>query len=216
MLPDQVNVYEKYYNIVIVDMISKTNQFDMILMLIIVIDNNFRNIIVVAAILEDETDATFIWILQELKNFTLTVLYSDADPALISVIKTNYSKTPHFPFSWACYYAINQNFTAGIQSTQWVESTNKIIKDRLNRFSCLTNIVKEMVDDFYQQEMIRKNDYDQPQFLFSLLIKNILYNSIRQVWKTTKYCEQKSELQHIILLDDGLYLCTCLWLTVNP
>ncbi|PKC17655.1 hypothetical protein RhiirA5_405602 [Rhizophagus irregularis] len=157
MLPDQVNVYEKYYNIVIVDMISKTNQFDMILMLIIVIDNNFRNIIVVAAILEDETEATFTWILQELKNFTLTVLYSDADPALIS-----------------------------------------------------------MVDDFYQQEMIRKNDYDQPQFLFSLLIKNILYNSIRQVWKTTKYCEQKSELQHIILLDDGLYLCTCLWLTVKP
>ncbi|PKC70724.1 hypothetical protein RhiirA1_454454 [Rhizophagus irregularis] len=49
-------------------MMFKTNQFDMILMLIIVVDNNFRNIIVTAAILEDETETTFTWILQELKN----------------------------------------------------------------------------------------------------------------------------------------------------
>ncbi|UZO22785.1 uncharacterized protein OCT59_015135 [Rhizophagus irregularis] len=157
--------------------------------------------------------------------------------------------------SWACY-AINQNFTAGIQSTQRVESTNKIIKDRLNRSSCLTDVIKkiqkifnqqskkailneykneiptrgipsimdeyfpeldkilreyltpqilqkqrdqmaqslcydvkliedwlpllEMVDDSYQQEMARKDDYDQPQSLFSSLIKNIPHNSIRQ------------------------------------
>ncbi|CAB4418039.1 unnamed protein product [Rhizophagus irregularis] len=212
MSPDQVNAYERYHDIVIVDTTSKTNQFDMILMLIIVVDNNFRNIIVAAAILEDETEATFTWILQELKNscdLTPTVLYSDADPALISAIKTNYPETHHFhcifhidlnlkknlkgklhdqfelfrakflemrnflyhktfeikwntlidefpaceqyltralypcKSSWACY-AINQNFTAGIQSTQRVESTNKIIKDRLNRSSYLTDVVKEI------------------------------------------------------------------------
>ncbi|UZO08169.1 uncharacterized protein OCT59_028432 [Rhizophagus irregularis] len=38
----------------------------------------------------------------------------------------------------------------------------------------------EMVDDSYQQEMAREDDYDQPQSLFSSLIKNIPYNSIRQ------------------------------------
>lgn len=219
MSPDQVNAYERYHDIVIVDTTSKTNQFDMILMLIIVVDNNFRNIIVAAAILEDETEATFTWILQELKNscdLTPTVLYSDADPALISAIKTNYPETHHFhcifhidlnlkknlkgklrdqfelfrakflemrnslchktfeikwntlidefpaceqyltralypcKSSWACY-AINQNFTAGIQSTQRVESTNKIIKDRLNRSSCLTDVVEEVQKIFDQQ-----------------------------------------------------------------
>ena len=41
----------------------------MMLMLIIAVDNNFRNVIVAAAILEDETEATFAWVLQELKNF---------------------------------------------------------------------------------------------------------------------------------------------------
>ena len=61
MFSDQVNAYERYHDIVVVDMTSKTNQFDMMLMLIIAVDNNFRNIIVAAAILEDETEATFAW-----------------------------------------------------------------------------------------------------------------------------------------------------------
>jgi hypothetical protein len=55
-----------------------------------VVDNNFRNLIVAAAILEDETEATFTWVLQELKNscdVTPAALYSDADLALISAIK---------------------------------------------------------------------------------------------------------------------------------
>ena len=52
--------------------------------------------------------------------------------------------------SWA-YYVINQNFTAGIQSTQRVESTNKIIKDKLSRSSRLTDVVKEIQKTFDQQ-----------------------------------------------------------------
>jgi len=59
MLSDQINAYRKYHNIVIIDTTSKTNQFDMILMLVIVVDNNFRNLIAAAAILKDKTEATF-------------------------------------------------------------------------------------------------------------------------------------------------------------
>ncbi|CAB4398291.1 unnamed protein product [Rhizophagus irregularis] len=191
---------------------SKTNQFNMILMLIIAVDNNFRNVIIAAAILEDETEITFAWILQELKNscdITLNVIYSDADLALISAVKINYSEIYHFycifyidlnlrkklkeklrdqfesfhckflemrnslyqktferkwnelikefpaceqyltrvlypcKNSWSCHI-INRNFTVRIQSTQRVEATNKIIKDKLNRSSCLTNIIGEI------------------------------------------------------------------------
>jgi len=219
MSPNQINVYEKYYDIVIVDMTSKTNQFDMILMLIIAVDNNFRNLIIAAAILEDETEETFSWVLQELKNscdVVPNVLYSDADPALISAVKMNYPETQHFhcifhidlnlrkklkgklhdefePFrakflemrnslcqktfelkwhelinefpaceqyltrvlypckkNWASF-TINQNFTAGIQSTQRVEVTNKIIKDKLSRSSCLTDVIVEVQKIFDQQ-----------------------------------------------------------------
>ncbi|CAG8814326.1 3272_t:CDS:1, partial [Racocetra fulgida] len=47
------------------------------------------NLIVAAAILEDETEAIFEWVLQELKNscdITPVVLYSDADPAMLSAV----------------------------------------------------------------------------------------------------------------------------------
>src|ERR1700722_5487450 len=219
MSPNQIDAYGKYHDIVIVDTTSKTNQFDMILMLVTVVDNNFRNLIVAAAILEDETEATFTWVLQELKNscdIIPTALYSDADPALISAVRNSYPSTNHFhcifhidlnlrkklkgklhdqfePFrakflamrnslchkkfevewnalvdkfpaceqyltrvlypcksSWA-RYAINRNFTAGIQSTQRVEVTNKIIKDKLNRSSRLTDVVGEIQKTFDQQ-----------------------------------------------------------------
>jgi len=63
MSPDQISAYEKYHDIVIIDITSKINQFDMILMLVIVVDNNFRNLIAAAAILEDEIEATFAWVL---------------------------------------------------------------------------------------------------------------------------------------------------------
>ncbi|GET61869.1 hypothetical protein GLOIN_2v1487031 [Rhizophagus irregularis DAOM 181602=DAOM 197198] len=38
---------------------------------------------------------------------------------------------------------------------------------------------KGILDDFYQQEMTREDDYDQPQSLFSSLIENIAHNSIQ-------------------------------------
>ena len=93
MFPNQINAYGKYHDIIIVDTILKTNQFDMILILVIAVDNNFKNLIAAAAILEDETEATFSWVLQELKNscdITPIALYSDADPALISAVRKNY------------------------------------------------------------------------------------------------------------------------------
>ena len=108
MFPDQVNVYNKYRDVVIVDTTSKTNQFDMILILVIVVDNNFQNLIIAAMLLEDETEATFTWVLQELKNscdaFPI-VLYSDANPALISSVRNNYPETRHLH----CIFHINLN-----------------------------------------------------------------------------------------------------------
>ncbi|RIA81225.1 hypothetical protein C1645_837337 [Glomus cerebriforme] len=44
-------------------------------------------------------------------------------------------------------------------------------------------LLLEILDDYYQQEMVREDNYDQPQSLFSSLIKKIPHNSIWQVWK---------------------------------
>ncbi|CAB4384793.1 unnamed protein product [Rhizophagus irregularis] len=64
MFPDQIIAYKRYHDVVIVNTISRTNQSDMILLLFTVVNNNFRNLIIAAALLKDKTKATFIWILQ--------------------------------------------------------------------------------------------------------------------------------------------------------
>ncbi|PKB92214.1 hypothetical protein RhiirA5_445554 [Rhizophagus irregularis] len=56
-----------------------------------------------------------------------------------------------FEIKWNTLINEFSNFTAGIQSTQQVESTNKIIKDRLNKSSYLTDVVKEVQKIFDQQ-----------------------------------------------------------------
>ena len=80
----------------------------MILLIVTAIDNDFRNLIVAAALLEDETEVIFAWILDELKSaceIIPAVIYSDADSALISAIKTNYQETHLFH----CIFHINLN-----------------------------------------------------------------------------------------------------------
>ncbi|RIA93019.1 hypothetical protein C1645_819953 [Glomus cerebriforme] len=63
--------------------------------------------------------------------------------------------------SWA-HYTVNYNFTEEIQSTQYLP-------------------LLEILDNSYQQEMVREDDYDQPQSLFFLLIEKITHNSIWQL-----------------------------------
>ena len=69
-----------------------------------------------------------------------------------------------------------------------------------------------MTDDFYQQNMAREDDYEQPQSLFSSLLEIIPYNSVKEVWKVIRHSIPTSEPQYIILLNDGSHLCTCLLL----
>ena len=108
MFPDQIQAYGKYHDVVIIDSTSQTNQFDMILLLVTVVNNDFRNLIVAAAILEDETELTFAWVLQELKNscdIVPKVLYTDADLALIAAVRNNYQDTHHLH----CIFHIDLN-----------------------------------------------------------------------------------------------------------
>ncbi|GBB95305.1 hypothetical protein RclHR1_25090002 [Rhizophagus clarus] len=132
MAPDQIIAYERYHDVVIVDTTSRTNQFDMILLLFTVVDNNFRNLIVAAAFLEDETEATFTWVLQELKNsckVVPTVLYSDADLALIFAVRNNYQDTCHIH----CIFHIHLNLRKKLKGKlhdQFEDFRTKFLKIR--------------------------------------------------------------------------------------
>ncbi|PKC73436.1 hypothetical protein RhiirA1_451236 [Rhizophagus irregularis] len=217
-----LNAYEKYQDIIIVDTMSKTNQFNMILMLIIAVDNNFRNVIIAAAILEDETEITFAWEsaasgsgstkIQKQTSIpeasedneplnscyiTLNVIYSDANLALISAVKMNYSEIYHF----YCIFHIDLNLRKKLKGKlrdqfksfrcKFLEMRNslcqKIFERKWNELikeftACeqyLTRVLYpcknswlvilsitilppeyKIVDDSYQQEMAREDDYD--------------------------------------------------------
>ncbi|CAG8786594.1 7039_t:CDS:2 [Dentiscutata erythropus] len=55
----QIRAYERFHDVIVIDTTSKTNQFDMILFIVMAINNNFRNLIVAAALIEDKTEETF-------------------------------------------------------------------------------------------------------------------------------------------------------------
>ncbi|POG71153.1 hypothetical protein GLOIN_2v1775064 [Rhizophagus irregularis DAOM 181602=DAOM 197198] len=45
------------------------NRYDMVLYLFLVVDNNIRSRLIASVLLEDETENSFIWVLQQLKKF---------------------------------------------------------------------------------------------------------------------------------------------------
>ena len=60
-------------------------------------------------------------------------------------------------------------------------------------------------------EGIREQDHDTRQILFSSLIKNILHEAIMEVWHV-RATGTHGIGYHLILLDEGTHLCTCLLL----
>ncbi|CAG8756754.1 15296_t:CDS:2, partial [Cetraspora pellucida] len=188
----QISTYEQYHDVVIVDTTSKTNQFDMILMLIIVVDNNFRNLIVASAIIEDETESTFTWILQELKNSC------EIAPTEIQAIFNQQSKKA------ALTECKNEIPTKSIPTIldEYFPELDKILKeylipqilqkqrDQMAQSICYDAVLVdswlpllEVLDDSYQQEIAREDDYDQPQSLFPSLLEDIPQDCIQEVWK---------------------------------
>ncbi|CAG8622557.1 5945_t:CDS:10, partial [Cetraspora pellucida] len=126
-----------------------------------------------SAIIEDKTESTFTWVLQKLKNsceIAPIVLYSDADSALLSAKLKGTLHEQFRPFhtrflemrNTLCHKKFESKWENLINeypacksylmnSTQQAEVTNKIIKDKLNRTSQLTDVVREIQTIFDQQ-----------------------------------------------------------------
>jgi len=59
MLPQQVQLWIRFCDVIITDDIYKTNWYDMALSLFIIIDNHNQTQIVVQTLIEDKTESTF-------------------------------------------------------------------------------------------------------------------------------------------------------------
>ena len=99
MSPNQIFYYIRFHEVLIFDCTAGTNRHDMVLCLFLIVDNNTRSRLVASALLEDETESSFIWVLQQLKkmsnDFYPQVIYTDCDPAMANAISFVYPMIKH-------------------------------------------------------------------------------------------------------------------------
>lgn len=105
MMPNQVALWLKYYDVVLNNNTAKTNQYQMPLSLFLIVDNNTRSRLMALALVFDKAVDSYQWILQCTKKATeaeLLVFITDADLAIDSAIKRVYENTK----SLYCIYYI--------------------------------------------------------------------------------------------------------------
>src|SRR6266480_880940 len=124
MSPQQVQLWTRFHDVVITDDTYKTNKYDMALSLFMIIDNHNRTRIVVQALIEDETESTFQWILDCIlreTNFLFPrVIFTDGDLAMAAAIKAKLPDTHHC----VCIFHINQNFIKQLKGKLQKEFTS--------------------------------------------------------------------------------------------
>ncbi|CAB4421574.1 unnamed protein product [Rhizophagus irregularis] len=103
------------------------------------------------ALTKYETQADYIWILQcTLKvknNLSPHVLYTDSDPAMLAAVQIVYPQTRHL-----LYTRFSKVFTAGVESTQRVESINGVLKKHLDQGTLLKELVKVIENELDKED----------------------------------------------------------------
>ncbi|PKC58372.1 hypothetical protein RhiirA1_471076 [Rhizophagus irregularis] len=111
---------------------------------------------------------------------------------------------------------VNNNFRNLIVAVALLEDETEIIKEKLNQTSRISEVVEEvqaifdkqlkkaLMDDFYQIDIAREDNYDQPQSLLSSLLGNIIQHNVQEIWKanyakkTLDYTIQADKLNELI------------------
>lgn len=225
MTANQIILWSHYSDVILHDNTSRTNKYNYPLSLFILVDNDGKSRLGAQAFLNDETQESYEWVLQQTLDATEIepkVIITDMDPAMDAACQTTYKNATHihciwhiaqnlaknlknklgmagfktflndfwktrnslcaevfeqrfqtlmdkFPncndylhnqmyltrHSWARAFT-NRIFTAGIQSTQRVESINAIVHKVVNSSSTMLEVV-EALDSQMQKEETKKN-----------------------------------------------------------
>ncbi|RHZ53322.1 hypothetical protein Glove_443g1 [Diversispora epigaea] len=114
MSPDQIDLWLKYYDVVVNDNTAKTNQYQMLLGIFIIIDNKCKTRLVCQALVSDETLDTHVWILECIRKATEQapiVMFTDANPALDAAIPIVFPET----YPAHCIFHIAQNLPKNLK-----------------------------------------------------------------------------------------------------
>ncbi|CAG8750746.1 44451_t:CDS:2, partial [Gigaspora margarita] len=159
-------VYEQY--VVPYDNTSRTNKYNYPLSLFIIINNDRKSHLGAQVFLNDETQESYEWVLQQILDATsyeLTVILTNMDPAM-QALKAKLGAANFKQFVgdfWKMHNSLSVNvfkqqriFIASMQSTQCVESINTIIHKAVSSSSTISDVV-EALDFQMQKEAIDKD-----------------------------------------------------------
>jgi len=109
MSPQQIQIWAQFRDVVLMDTTCKTNRYNMILVVLLVVDNHNRSRLVATALVSNETQETFNWILNSIfrvtGNLAPALLFTDADLAMVAAVQKTWPATKH----QFCLFHIRKN-----------------------------------------------------------------------------------------------------------
>jgi len=103
MTSNQILLWSCYSDVILHDNTSRTNKYNYPLSLFILVDNNGKSRLGAQAFLNDETQESYEWVLQQTLDATglkPRVILTDMDPAMISACQNIYKDTYHIHCIW--------------------------------------------------------------------------------------------------------------------
>jgi len=103
MTSDQILLWSRYSDIILHDNTSRTNKYNFPLSLFILVDNDGKSRLGAQAFLNDETQESYKWVLQQTLDATGSqprVILTDMDPAMTAACQTIYKDTYHIHCIW--------------------------------------------------------------------------------------------------------------------
>jgi len=104
MTPVQRQLFSRYCDVLIMDVTHRTNRFNLPFCAVAGVDGNNRTVLLTQALLQDETAASFEFVLHHLKqacpHASIRTIFTDADAAETSAIRRLLPGVVHFRCTW--------------------------------------------------------------------------------------------------------------------
>ena len=104
--------YENYGDILLIDATYKGNKYSLAIVVLSGFTNSGRNCLFGVAIVNDETEDTYSWLLRnffELKTKFPRIIITDQNPSITTVIEKEYLKAKKVNYHFHCSWHLKQN-----------------------------------------------------------------------------------------------------------
>ena len=112
--PRMIRNYELYGNIILIDSTYRVNQYNIPLVVYSGIDASGRNIIFALSLVNDETETTYSWCINEFFSLYIKqphLIVTDQDLALSAVLAKEYSQIIHLLCQWHIKQNLRKHFS---------------------------------------------------------------------------------------------------------